>query len=27
MEEGKPAERIGDCEFLDRLAVGGMGQL
>jgi len=27
MEEGKPVERIGDYEFLDRLAVGGMGQL
>lgn len=27
MPEHKPAERVGDFEFLDLLAVGGMGQL
>ncbi len=27
MPEAKPAERVGDFEFLDLLAVGGMGQL
>lgn len=27
MPEAKPAERVGDYEFLDLLAVGGMGQL
>ncbi len=27
MPESKPAERVGDFEFLDLLAVGGMGQL
>ena len=27
MDETKPAQRIGDYEFLDLLAVGGMGRL
>jgi len=27
MEKGKPFQRVGDYELLDRLAVGGMGQL
>ena len=27
MEEDKPVRRVGDYEFLDRLAIGGMGEL